>query len=159
MASSRAEEPAASSPAPRPAPTPRAEPARAPAPEPSPDPEQGVSVTAVRRPESETQRFSSPAPRITVNRGGQREQLAADARSPRENGLGLSGAVGSGLGRNLPRPARWKSARCVTRPRASRPGARQSCPQRAGPGRTAHRGRASAARRSVARTARRHARI
>ena len=120
VAPSRAEEPGASSPAPRPAPTPRAESARAPAPDPSPDPEQGVSVTAVRRPESETQRFSSPAPRITVNRSGQREQLAADARSPRENGLGLSGAVGSGLGRNLPPPGSVE-IRAVRHPTSGQP--------------------------------------
>lgn len=75
---------------------------------PSADPasgaDRGVSVTPVRRPDAETQRFSGPAPRITVNRGGQREQLADGARGPRENGLGLSGTVGSALGRNLPPP-------------------------------------------------------
>ncbi len=53
---------------------------------PSADPasgaDRGVSVTPVRRPDTETQRFSGPAPRITVNRGGQREQLADGARGP-----------------------------------------------------------------------------
>ncbi|MHA0038083.1 hypothetical protein [Deinococcus sp. PESE-13] len=132
VAPSRAEEPGASSPAPRPAPTPRAESARAPAPDPSPDPEQGVSVTAVRRPESETQRFSSPAPRITVNRSGQREQLAADARSPRENGLGLSGAVGSGLGRNLPPPGSVE-IRAVRHPTSGQSAPAPASPAPSGP--------------------------
>lgn len=75
---------------------------------PSADPtsgaDRGMSVTPARRPDAETQRFSGPAPRITVNRGGQREQLADGVRGPRENGLGLSGTVGSALGRNLPPP-------------------------------------------------------
>lgn len=115
---------APSRPAPRPAPAQaaaahttaapaRPEPSRSAAPAhsvgfPSADPasgaDRGVSVTPVRRLDAETQRFSGPAPRITVNRGGQREQLADGARGPRENGLGLSGTVGSALGRNLPPP-------------------------------------------------------
>ena len=86
--------PAASRPAPRPAPAPSV----------APDPDQGVSVTAVRHPEPQKQRFAGPAPRITVNRGGQRAQLAAEPAGPRENGLGLGSAVGTGLGRNLPPP-------------------------------------------------------
>ncbi|MHA0034291.1 hypothetical protein ACXXDK_04870 [Deinococcus sp. PESE-38] len=91
-----------------------------------------MSVTAVRRPESETQRFSSPAPRITVNRSGQREQLAADARSPRENGLGLSGAVGSGLGRNLPPPGSVE-IRAVRHPTSGQSAPAPASPAPSGP--------------------------
>lgn len=86
-----------------------ARPPAAPAPQPAPaaapaDPDEGVSVTAVRRPAEEPQ-FSGPPPKITVNRRGQRGSLdAEETGGMRENALGLSAAAGTALDRDLPPP-------------------------------------------------------